>query len=81
MRNQRIKLLVIPEPDPMERSILEVDWERDAPSVPLLRGQESDVPPMVCGECERVLVVGYSRGKVNAVVLRCPACGAYNDTP
>ena len=76
---RKVRLMVIPKPDPKERAIIDPKFEDD--STVMFRGPEVHASPMVCGGCGATLVVGMNRGELQAVVLHCPACGAYNDTP
>jgi hypothetical protein len=43
-------------------------------------GSEKPSLSQDCGACGAPLIVGVSRGAITDLVLRCPACGAFNDT-
>ena len=48
------------------------------PEGPALRG-EGDIV-FVCGGCRAVLIDGMAQGQVQNIVVRCPDCGAHNET-
>jgi DNA-directed RNA polymerase subunit RPC12/RpoP len=68
-----IKLKVIPEPAKGTRAIIRRD------KAPLMRS-EGPVN-YVCGKCGTVLLESIQKGQVTGIVLRCPQCGSFNDTP
>ena len=39
-----------------------------------------EAPNLLCGKCEWILVSGRLRGSLGDLVLKCPRCGAFNDT-
>jgi hypothetical protein len=70
-------MMVIPEPARGKRSVL-VAPSTD-PGYRFFRGG-NDVD-LACGECGRELVTGLqSETHLQGVVLKCPACGAFNDS-
>ena len=78
-KRKPVRLMVIPEPEEGSRVVLKKD---DASSTTVfLRGNDSDAPSLLCGGCGVVLVERTQRGTMGGIVLRCPRCGSYNDTP
>jgi hypothetical protein len=75
-----VRLTVIPEPKEGTRVIIDLT-DNDANSTVFIDASARDVPPMLCGDCEAVLVEGIERGTLESIILHCPRCGAYNDTP
>ncbi len=72
-----IRMKVIPEPSRKKRSVMVAP--RDDASFRFYRGG-NDVH-LACGQCGRELVNGLQdAGQLQSVVLRCPGCGAYNDS-
>ena len=75
--SQKIRLRVIPDPGAESgRSIIAL--EGDA----MIIGDPG--PRQVCGECHQLLVRGIPAVRVvaedgNPIVIRCPACGAFNE--
>jgi len=74
--SEHIRLPVIPEPDPGTRSV----FERQGEGTVFFAGRFSGLS-LDCGTCDAPLVVGMAPGQVVGIVLRCAACGAFNDTP
>jgi hypothetical protein len=70
------KLLVIPEPEEGTRSILGSEGEGTV----VMQNPERETPVHTCGSCEAPLLVGVGPAQVQNIVLRCNACGAYNET-
>lgn len=75
-----VRLTVIPEPKEGSRVIIDLADE-DADSTIFIDPHARNVPSMLCGDCGAVLVEGIERGTFEGVILQCPHCGAYNDTP
>jgi hypothetical protein len=72
-----VRMKVIPEPPRGRRSVI-VAPRNDA-SYRFYRGG-CDVN-LVCGQCGRELVSGLQdSGQLQSVVLKCPGCGAFNDS-
>lgn len=71
----RIGLRVIPEPAAGTRSVLAYTGEGTV----VMRGSAMG-HDYVCGACAAVLLEAVPRGQVRNVVVKCPACGAINDT-
>jgi hypothetical protein len=72
-----VRMKVIPEPSRRSRSVLEAPSAD--PSYRFFRGG-NDVD-LACGQCGRELVTGLqSATHLQSVVLKCPACGAFNDS-
>jgi hypothetical protein len=68
---------VIPAPSRSKRSVLEAPTSD--PGYRFYRGG-GDVN-LLCGQCGRELVAGLqSEGHLQSVVLKCPECGAFNDS-
>lgn len=69
---------VIPEPARGKRSVL-VASRPDDPTYRFYQGG-NDVS-LLCGQCGRELVTGLQDAmQLQSVVLRCPGCGAFNDS-
>lgn len=72
-----VRMKVIPEPSRRKRSML-VAPTAD-PAYRFYKGG-GDVN-LACGQCGRELVTGLqSEGHLQSVVLKCPGCGAFNDS-
>ena len=72
-----VRMKVIAEPARGKRSVI-VAPSTDA-SYRFYRGG-CDVD-LLCGQCGRELVVGLQDAmQLQSVVLRCPGCGAFNDS-
>jgi hypothetical protein len=70
----RTKLKVIPEPEPHTRATI------ISPTAPAIKGPGTD--DYTCGNCDRILIAGMAAGKTfKSIVVKCPACGAFNETP
>jgi len=70
----RTRLKVIPAPEPGTRATIV------SPSAPIIKGPGTD--DYICGNCEKILIAGFPAGKTfKSTVLKCPACGAFNETP
>ena len=70
----RTKLKVIPEPPPRTRATI------FATAAPVITGPGSD--DYTCGNCGKILIAGLAAGKTfKSIVIRCPACSAFNETP
>ena len=75
-----VRLIVIPEPD--EGRDVVIDLADDVTGTTIFIDEHAlNVPPMLCGDCDAVLVEGIERGTFDGIVLHCPSCGAYNTTP
>ena len=44
------------------------------------RGDAVDAPPLCCGSCGALLVVGVDRQNLTNMTIECRQCGAFNDT-
>ena len=71
----RRALTIIPKPTPWSRSVL---GPAEGLSGPLIKG--SGRVDLVCGECTEILAAGVADQQLQNLVLRCPSCGAYNET-
>jgi DNA-directed RNA polymerase subunit RPC12/RpoP len=72
--SMRTRLKVIPTPEPGTRATIV------SPSAPLIKGPGTD--DYICGNCEKILIAGLPAGKsFKSTVLKCPVCGAFNETP
>ena len=70
----RRKLKVIAQPEPGTRATIV------SPTAPVIKGPGTD--DYTCGNCDRILIAGIAAGKTfKSTVIRCPCCGAYNETP
>jgi hypothetical protein len=75
-RPQRhIQLRVIPEPEPNTRSVIVFTGEGTV----VMRGPKPNIV-MECGNCAASLVEGVPVANLQSLVLRCPNCGAFNET-
>jgi transposase-like protein len=73
----RLKLKVIPKPEKGSRSVLVA--ENGADNLLFFKGQAGDIH-YECGNCNRVLVSGVYSAQVQNIVMKCPECGAFNET-
>ncbi|WP_318368536.1 SEC-C metal-binding domain-containing protein [Enterobacter sp.] len=71
---ETITLNVIPEPDPDARGVIIYQGEGTV----AFTGYEVGLA-LLCGECNSPLVVGVPKDNINNIVIRCNACGAYNE--
>jgi hypothetical protein len=72
-----VRMKVIPEPSRKKRSVM-IASSTDA-SYRFYRGG-ADVD-LLCGQCGRELVTGLQDAlQLQSVVLKCPGCGAFNDS-
>jgi len=70
----RQKMKVIPEPAPRTRAVIM------SSVAPVISGPGSE--DFACGNCEKLLIVGIgASSKFTSIVVRCPGCGAFNETP
>jgi hypothetical protein len=67
-------LTVIKEPLPGTRATLNSNI-----GGPIFFAGSEDVPDLLCGKCERILVSGRRRERIGDWLLKCPCCGAFND--
>lgn len=70
-----IRLNVIPEPDPGSRTVFVYDGDGTV----VMSGVETGLS-MNCGQCNSPLVRGLRRDQIAGIVLRCKACGSFNET-
>ena len=77
LMKRRIRLRVIPEPDPDTRSVFEKLI--GAPDSVFFAGGET-TDAYVCGQCETPLIVGLQLTQFQNLVLRCSQCGKHNET-
>lgn len=77
-----VAMFVIPEPGPGERTVLtrgQLTGTAFVDQGPYFVGEEE--VNYVCGECSLALAAGLSStGQLETLVLRCPRCGAFNET-
>lgn len=67
------KTKIIPEPKEETRPVL-------APKeAPIVKGQDSSGPNVLCGSCDTVLVENAANFNIVNVVLKCPSCGSFGD--
>ena len=74
---RRIRLRVIPEPDPETCSIFEK--LPGAPDSVFFTGSHT-TDAYVCGGCHTPLIVGLPLAQFQNLVLRCSQCGKDNET-
>jgi len=72
--NRRLRMMVIPEPEPNTRAVLIYTGEGTV----VMQG-EGNVT-MECGNCSAPLIEGVPTGNIQNIVLKCPQCGAFNET-
>jgi len=72
----RVPLAVIPPPDPGTRAV----FEKTAGDSVIFNGMGQGPDALDCGSCGSPLAVCVRREQFQGIVLRCLACGAYNDT-
>lgn len=70
-----ILLNTIPEPDPHTRSVI---IKRGVGTI-IFKGYSIGLA-LVCGSCKSHLVVGIPRAAIENIVMRCNACGSYNES-
>ncbi len=70
-----IRLKVIPPPLHNSRPV----FEKTGEGTLLFQGYATGVS-FDCGKCSAPLMQGLHPGQVQAIVLRCNACGTHNDT-
>jgi hypothetical protein len=75
-RMRTIRLVVIPEPKPGTRSVLNYTGKGTL----VMRGDTSPGTTMVCGKCEAPLIEGVGMDQIVDIVFHCNRCGAYNQT-
>jgi len=73
-RKRKIRMHVIPEPEPDTRSVLVYTGEGTV----VMRG--SGNVTMECGNCGVPLLVGVKVAQFRDLVFRCPNCDQYNET-
>lgn len=74
---QPIRLMIVTNPDPKTRTIIEYTGEGTV----IIRGEDATTTrSMVCGNCLAPLVVGVRVDAVRGLILRCSRCGSYNET-
>lgn len=73
-KKRRIRLAVIPEPEPNTRSVLIYTGEGTV----VMRGPGNVT--MECGNCGAPIIVGVKTSQLQNLVFKCPNCGAFNET-
>jgi hypothetical protein len=73
-RKRHLRLAVIPEPEPMTRTVLKHYGEGTV----ILQGPAQVV--MDCGNCGEPLTDGWRPDLIENVVLVCHNCGSFNET-
>lgn len=73
-RERRIKLMVIPKPEPNTRTVLNFTGEGTV----IMKGDGNVI--MECGNCAVPLTDGVNVAQLHSIVFRCPNCGEYNET-
>lgn len=74
----RLRMPVIPEPSPQIRSVIVPTGE--FPEEKAIIEWANPAVEMYCGQCGRVLIRAESVGSIENIVIKCPRCGAYNDS-
>lgn len=72
---KKIMLKVIPEPDPNTRSVFIYKGEGTV----IFEGDSANVE-QCCGSCGAPLTIGVPPERIRNLVLKCNACGAFNET-
>jgi hypothetical protein len=72
---ERIRLKVIPEPEPKTRAILNYTGEGTI----VIMAYHSEIS-FDCGKCGAPLIVGMLPEQVVNIVIKCNGCGSFNDT-
>ena len=75
-----IKLRVISPAEAEGAAVLEPTPDFPKDQAIFANPERPDLPPMVCGNCERVLVSGMELKQITQMVMKCPDCGALNET-
>lgn len=73
-KKRKVRLNVIPEPEPNTRSVLIYTGEGTV----VMRGPGKVT--MECGNCGVPLIVGVNVAQIRGVVFRCPSCGQFNES-
>ena len=76
VERKHFTLRVIEKPEEGTRTVLLYD----GPGTIIIKGEHPGVS-YDCGNCESPLIVDIEPGQVRNLVLRCRACGAYNESP
>lgn len=71
---RHVSLDVIPQPPEGSRAVLMPE------KGPVYIGENPGIS-FDCGNCGQGLIEGMREGEVRNVVIRCPACGGFNDVP
>jgi hypothetical protein len=78
-KKTRIRLAVISESEASSRSVIEYGGE--GTPIPFIGGDAKPNLIMECGACGVALIKGVAVSQLTGqVVLKCPTCGAYNET-
>ena len=75
-RKRTIRMVVIPEPAPGTRSVINYQGEGTV----IFRSTAGPTTELVCGKCGAPLVVGMTVDQIRGMVLRCKRCGSFNET-
>lgn len=75
-QKRSIRLIVIPEPEPGTRSVIEMQGKGTV----IMNAGDAPGTTMVCGNCGAPLVKGIRINQLQQIVLRCNGCGSYNET-
>ncbi len=70
--NMNYKLLVIPEAETKNESVLVLTTK----GIPLFIGDSND--NYLCGVCNTVICENVARGQFSNLVFKCSNCGAFN---
>jgi hypothetical protein len=71
---QKIRLKVIPEPDPDTRAVFIYGGEGTI----AFQGFDTELA-LVCGGCSSPLAAGISSEQIKNVVIKCNKCGKFNE--
>jgi hypothetical protein len=74
-RARTIRMVVIPKPEPGTRSVI----DRIGEGTVVFTGTLTTTT-MACGKCGAPLIRGMRVDQIQHIVLRCNACGAYNES-
>lgn len=69
-----IRLKVIDDPSPEERTILIPSEEMS-----VIVGNETTAPCLVCGKCGSILVKDFPPERIRNIVIQCFKCQSYNE--
>lgn len=72
---QPLTMRVIEKPVDGTRSV----YTNDATDRPILQGQSTEYPDLLCGDCKMILVSGRGLNEIYRIAFKCPRCSAFNE--